>query len=292
MNKLNNYDLDKWISECHTCERCNRVMTEMYGSGRFCSRSCASGHPVTQETREKIKEALLGNTPWNKGLSIDDSRVRKNVEKSTSTKIERYGSAFPNNNMNAEHKRKIGDSNKGKSNKYKGKKRPSEVGEKVSKSKMGHEVSEETREKLRKAFTGKKYDKKTLEIKLSKEYLTKKKNNTFNTSKPESDFYNKLLLENSTKTIFRNYKDKDRYPFYCDFYIVEDDLFIELNFHWTHGGKPFDPNDKECQEKLAIWQEKSKTSQFYKNAIQTWTVRDVEKQKIAKENNLNYKAIY
>lgn len=157
---------------------------------------------------------------------------------------------------------------------------------------MGHEVSEETREKLRKAFTGKKYDKKTLEIKLSKEYLTKKKNNTFNTSKPESDFYNKLLLENSTKTIFRNYKDKDRYPFYCDFYIVEDDLFIELNFHWTHGGKPFDPNDKECQEKLAIWQEKSKTSQFYKNAIQTWTVRDVEKQKIAKENNLNYKAIY
>lgn len=128
MNKLNNYDLDKWISECHTCERCNRVMTEMYGSGRFCSRSCASGHPVTQETREKIKEALLGNTPWNKGLSIDDSRVRKNVEKSTSTKIERYGSAFPNNNMNAEHKRKIGDSNKGKSNKYKGKKRPSEVG--------------------------------------------------------------------------------------------------------------------------------------------------------------------
>ena len=77
--------------------------------------------------------------------------------------------------MNAEHKRKIGDSNKGKSNKYKGKKRPSEVGEKVSKSKMGHEVSEETREKLRKAFTGKKYDKKTLEIKLSKEYLTKKR---------------------------------------------------------------------------------------------------------------------
>ena len=28
-------------------------------------------------------------------------------------------------------------------------------------------------------------------------------------------------------------------------YIKEDDLFIELNNHWTHGGHPFDPNNKE-----------------------------------------------
>ena len=87
------------------------------------------------------------------------------------------------------------------------------------------------------------------------------------------------------------YKE-DRYPFYCDFYIVEDDLFIELNTHWTHGGKPYDPDDKECQEQLATWEEKAKTSQFYANAIKTWTERDVEKRRVAKENNLNYKVIY
>ena len=30
----------------------------------------------------------------------------------------------------------------------------------------------------------------------------------------------------------------DRYPFACDFYISSLDLFIECNYHWTHGGKP------------------------------------------------------
>ena len=50
--------------------------------------------------------------------------------------------------------------------------------------------------------------------------------------------------------------------------------------------------DEECKKQLEAWQEKAKTSKFYENAIQTWTVRDVEKQRIAKENNLNYKVIY
>ena len=40
------------------------------------------------------------------------------------------------------------------------------------------------------------------------------------------------------------------------------------------------------------WQEKAKTSQFYQNAINTWTIRDVKKQEYAKKYNLNYKIIY
>ena len=93
------------------------------------------------------------------------------------------------------------------------------------------------------------------------------------------------------QTIYRNYKC-DRYPYYCDFYIVEDDLFIELNAHWTHGGMPFDETNENCIKQLEEWKEKAKTSKFYENAIQTWTVRDVQKLKCAKENNLNYKVIY
>lgn len=30
-------ELERWISEQHTCEKCGKVMTEKYGSGRFCS---------------------------------------------------------------------------------------------------------------------------------------------------------------------------------------------------------------------------------------------------------------
>ena len=126
---------------------------------------------------------------------------------------------------------------------------------------------------------------------LTKAWITKKLNGTVNTSKVENEFYKQLLEENKHKTIYRNYKC-DKYPFYCDFYIVEDDLFIELNAHWTHGGKPYDPNDEECIIKLNEWKEKAKTSQYFVNAIETWTVRDVNKLRVATENKLNYKVIY
>ena len=125
-----------------------------------------------------------------------------------------------------------------------------------------------------------------------KAVATKRKNNTFNTSKTENDIYKKLCEEFGKENVIRNFKDKLRYPYYCDFYIKSEDLFIELNAHWTHGPKAFDETDIECAKILADWQEKAKTSQFYQNAIQTWTVRDVEKLKIAKSNNLNYKVIY
>ena len=162
---------------------------------------------------------------------------------------------------------------------------------KISTSKLGHEVSQEAREKMRNSHAGKKLSSEKLAIKLTKEYLTKKKNNSFNTSCVEQNLYEQLLEENKHKTIYRQYKD-ERYPFYCDFYIVEDDLFIELNAHWTHGGMPFDENDPKCIEQLNSWKEKAKTSQFYAQAIETWTVRDVAKRKYAEENKLNIKFIY
>lgn len=117
----------------------------------------------------------------------------------------------------------------------------------------------------------------------AKSYKTKKKNKTFNTSQPEQQI--KILLE---KIFTVNYQYKsDSYPFACDFYIVDLDLYIEYNGTWTHGGMPFQPN-KECNMQLQEWKEKAKTSKFYENAIETWTIRDVQKRQIAKEHNLNW----
>ena len=215
------------------------------------------GISTSDETREKISNSLKGSIPWNKNLTASNNEaVKKNSEATKQTKINRYGNTYGKQNikLSDEHKQNISESHKG-------------------------------------LLKGKKLSEETLRIKLTKEYLTKKINNSFNTSKPEEEFYRTLLEENKNKTIYRRYKEK-RYPFYCDFYIVEDDLFIELNAHWTHGGKPYNPDDISCQEQLKVWQEKAKTSQFYAEAIKTWTVRDVEKQRIAKEHNLNYKVIY
>lgn len=218
---------------------------------------------LSEEQKDKIRETLKQKYKnkdiivWNKGKSVNsDDRVRKNIDKMHSTKLEKYGTIAPRkkgSKLSEEHKKKISNSHKGKHCKLSPEK---------------------------------------LEIKLTKEYITKKLNNSFNKSSSEENFYRQLLEENKNKTILRQYKDNERYPFYCDFYIVEDDLFIELNAHWTHGGRPYDPNSPECQEQLKIWKEKSQTSKFFQNAIQTWTVRDVNKQRIAQENNLNYKVIY
>ena len=124
-----------------------------------------------------------------------------------------------------------------------------------------------------------------------KEYETKKKNNTFNTSAPEELYYSYLKEKYGEENVKRQYSDS-RYPFRCDFYISSEDLFIELNLSWTHGGKLFDINSSDDLEKIERWKNKAQTSDFYKNAIETWTVRDVIKYNTFIKNNLNFKIYY
>ena len=62
-----------------------------------------------------------------------------------------------------------------------------------------------------------------------KEYETKKKHNSCVKSALEDTYYNKLCSMYPNNTVIRQYFDKERYPFKCDFYIKEKDLFIELN---------------------------------------------------------------
>lgn len=124
-----------------------------------------------------------------------------------------------------------------------------------------------------------------------KGYNTKKKNNTLNSSKIEKYFIEKLKPVYQDD-IFYQYRQDKRYPFNCDFYIKSLDLFIELNLHWTHGKHRFNPNNEEDLKQLEIWEEKSKKSNFYVNAIKNWSIRDVEKFETAEKNNLNYKVFY
>lgn len=52
-------ELEKWISEQHTCEHCGKIMTEKYGSGRFCSKICGCSHRhLSENSRKKISETL------------------------------------------------------------------------------------------------------------------------------------------------------------------------------------------------------------------------------------------
>ncbi len=118
---------------------------------------------------------------------------------------------------------------------------------------------------------------------VEKAYGTKKRNGTIgNKSKQEDMIFD--ILKNSFPMTERQYRS-DEYPFSCDFYIPELDLYIEYQGHWSHGHRPFD--DSEINKKqLTEWQEKAKTSKFYENAIHTWTVADVQKRECGK--NLNW----
>jgi len=105
-------------------------------------------------------------------------------------------------------------------------------------------------------------------------YKTKKIHNSFHISKPEQDIGKKLIECFGEHNVISQYKDA-RYPFACDFYIKSLDLFIECNFHWTHGFHWFDETNTTDIKKLQKW--KDKNTKYYHIAISVWTKSDLRK---------------
>ena len=134
-------------------------------------------------------------------------------------------------------------------------------------------------------------EKYNFKLNSEKAFQTKLKNGTANTSKPEIEMKKFLIELFGENNILCQYKT-DLYPYHCDFYIKTLNMYIELNLYFTHGGHPFDSTNKDDLNKLEIWKQKSQNSKFYLNAINVWTCLDVEKIKVAKNNNLNYVMIY
>lgn len=65
-NKLRSSNrLAIWIAEKHVCERCGKVMTEKFGSGRFCCRACANGREQTSDQNKKRSATLLEHNKSN-----------------------------------------------------------------------------------------------------------------------------------------------------------------------------------------------------------------------------------
>ncbi len=116
---------------------------------------------------------------------------------------------------------------------------------------------------------------------------TKRKNKTFNTSKIEEQFSDYLTSNNY---IFIRQYMSNIYPFPCDFYLPEYDLYVEINGHFSHGHHPYNPNSQDDNNQLKKWI--SKNTDYYKNAIQVWTQRDPLKRETAKKNKLNYIEIF
>ena len=117
----------------------------------------------------------------------------------------------------------------------------------------------------------------------SKRNATKRKNGTFNTSSTEERI--KVL------GIFEPQYNKDsRYPYLCDFYDKDRDLFIEVNASWVHGCHWYDI-EKDANL-ISSWQAKSTDSKYYSHAVKVFTQSDVKKRNTARANNLNYVTLW
>ena len=116
-----------------------------------------------------------------------------------------------------------------------------------------------------------------------KSIASKRQNCTLNTSSVEEHVKGFDDFESQ-------YNNDSRYPYLCDFYDKDRDLFIEVNASWTHGYHWYDAeNDVDTCKK---WKVKSIKLEYYANALDVFTKRDVEKRECARVNSLNYVTLW
>ncbi len=291
---------------CKVCNKPTQFKDIFKGYNKYCSRACLNKSDIHSNSVKNTKLIRYGNPTYNNPnktkeslLNRTDDEKQKSILKRKSTCLKKYGDETYNNSKKYKEtcleiygtsspfasesvKQKIAE-------KYQSK---SDVEKKAIYTKRQATFDNKTEEEIlainrkhREAYL-QKSDKEKAEIK-HKSYLTKKKNHSFKVSKIEDLCYAQLL------TVYpdakHGYKSIE-YPFVCDLYIPSIDLYIELNFHWTHGKHPY--NKQKDTEVLAEWIEKAKSSKYFRNAINTWTVRDVNKLKVAKQNKVQLLVFY
>ena len=125
---------------------------------------------------------------------------------------------------------------------------------------------------------------------VEKQWKSRKKNATTNTSKLEEYMYSRLIEKYSR--VKRNYKS-DLYPFHCDFYIPLIDTYIECQGFEGHGKHPFNPQNPDDVALLMTWAEKADKKKLdrrnkYLAYVITWIEKDPLKRAYAKTNRLRF----
>lgn len=236
------------------------------------------GRTLSDDWKSKLSEAHKGKEPWNKGKSkyTKDEKRKKDLLRS--------------NNYAKTHRKQIADQVRERRYRKKlllvvlGLQRAYPI---LESKRKGKTLTEEHKQKISTSHKGITLSKDTIE----KINNTKTKNKTWKFSKDE------LYIENKLKSLNINFKKQyksEDYPFLCDFYLLDSNLYIEYQGNWTHGKLPskilgpYDPNNKEHNEVLNNWKEKAISNKYYADAVKTWTIRDPLKRKTAKLNNLNW----
>ena len=262
---------------------------------RFCCYECGK-----QNTKNKIKQTNLRRYGVTCSWKCDEVKLKskqtclerygnknyRNREKAKQTCLNKYGVDNPNKLKEIRDKTKKTNLERYNCNYGLQNKEIQEKSRQTCLRKYGVNRFSETKD-FKKLWKNSEFLNKAKE----KEYNTKRKNHTFNTSKPEEQIY-QLLLQKFNK-VERQYKS-EFYPFNCDFYIPKLDLYIEYQGFWTHGKEPYNENNKEHKKIIEKWKKciknniSKKLKRQYNVAINVWTISDPLKRQIARENNLNW----
>ena len=112
----------------------------------------------------------------------------------------------------------------------------------------------------------------------------RKRNGTLNTSHNFEDKLVQYLRETYPEyTILTQYKE-ERYPFRCDCYVKELDLFIEFQGSFYHNYRPFNGSPEHISE----YEEMLTKGKITQGIAKVWRYADVEKRELAKKNGLNF----
>lgn len=281
---------DKYIKKegegfCEMCQKPTSFRNLHIGYSRFCCGKCVQN---SEETKSKIQQTCLDRydsknvyaseygkqkcrETWLENLGVENPFQSEEVKgKIKQTNLERYNSEYSFQSKEIKDKIKNTKEERYGNSNYNNIKKA----RKTNLEKYGVDciLKREDVVKLKNSEENKK-----------KQYNTKKKNNTFNTSKIEQEL--EIELRKIFPKLKTQYKSKN-YPFHCDYYVPELNLYIEYNGTWTHGFHFFDKNNQEDLDKLEKW--KNKNSKYYNSAIKTWTQRDILKLETAIKNHLNY----
>ena len=257
---------------CPVCRKSVNYVNFIMGYWECCSNKCMCNYDVTKEKRKQTSLKHYGVEIPSKCQIIKDKMKR--------TLLDVYGVDHPSKSPEIqERKRQTTLNHYGVENPF----ASPEIKEKIKQTcldKYGEENPAQSQMVKDKIIS------KSAEIQ-QKSYETKKKNHSFKSSKFEQEF--KKWLDDNNIDYRYQYKS-DKYPFNCDFYFPDKDLYLEIQGHWTHGKQPFDPNNQDDITYLNFM--KSKNTKFYDNAIDVWTIRDPLKRSWAKDHKLNWVEVF
>lgn len=256
------YGVDNASSSPEVKERRRRTFQERYGVDSVLS------DPFTRERARQTIRARYG---------VDNVAQSETVrEQMRQTMQERYGVDNPSlSPVICERRRRTVQERYG-----------------VDNAAQSETVQEQFRQTMQERY-GVNYGMESAEIR-ARAMATKRKKGTFASSSSEEALYGLLVeyADHHGMTVVQQYCDDDRYPFAVDFYIPERDLFIELNGLWSHGKHWYEADREMDQKTVRTWRKKGEKSQYYRNALEVWTERDVRKREAARDAQLNYVTLW